>query len=324
MRIAIYIRPKDVYILLYGIKMQITVTEHRTVKLTRAAKALIEKLELVSASVITDYQLFTIFRELYKNPEGLYLRGKTPTVSNYRITRNLLIRAKIITRDKDYNSTYQILNKQDMSAEDVVCSVDPFCYVSHLSAMQLYGLTDRRPEALHLTIPDQKHLRHLIKEKINLDYGEELDTLPEECIHKLNIVHHPHIVRKRKLNILASAHYGQNLQKRGSQTRIATIGQTFLNMLEEPERCGGMSHVLDVWQEHAQTYLNDIINTVDQASKSIQKVRAGYILNELLSIEEPKILKWLEFAQRGGSRVLDHSKPFKPDYSEKWMLSINV
>lgn len=324
MRIAIYICPKDIYILLYGIKMQITITEHRTIKLTRAAKALIEKLEFVNTSIITDYQLFHLLRELYKNPEGLYLRGKTLTVPNYRTTRNLLIRARIITRDKDYNSTYQILAKQDMSAEDVICSVDPFCYVSHLSAMQLYGLTNRRPEALHLTIPDQVNLKQKIKEKMELDYGEKLDILPEGCVHKLNAVHHPHIVRKRKLNILASIHYGQCLQKRGSQTRMATIGQTFLNMLEEPERCGGMSHALDVWQEHAQTYLQDIINTVDQASKPIQKVRAGYILNEMLCIEKPEILKWLDFAQRGSSRVLDPSKPFKNKFSEKWMLSINV
>lgn len=304
--------------------MQITITEHRTVKLTRAAQALIERLELKSPSVITDYQLFHLFKELYKNPEGLYLRGNILTVQNYRTTRNLLIRANIIARDKDYNSTYQILAKQDMSAEDVVCSVDPFCYVSHLSAMQIYGLTDRRAEALHLTIPANKLLREMITEKMKSDYGDDLNELPEDCIHKLNAVHHPPLVRKRKLDILSSSHYGKHIQKRGSETRVATIGQTFLNMLEEPEKCGGMPHVIDIWQEHAKTYLDDIIDAVNDASKSIQKVRAGYILDEVLHIDKPEILKWLEFAQRGGSRILDPAKPFKSQFSAKWMLSINV
>ena len=304
--------------------MQITITEKRTVKLTRVAQALVERLEARDTSVLTDYQLFHLHRDLYKNPDGLYLRANVLSAPNYRTTRNLLLRANVIQRDRDYNSTFQILTKQDMPAEEVACSVDPFCYVSHLSAMQIYGLTNRRAEALHLTMPDKKHLREMINEKMKSDYGAELGELPENCVYPLNTVHHPSAVRKRNLDILQSVHYGRFLQKRGSQVRIATIGQTFLNMLEEPQKCGGMSYVLDVWQEHAQTYLDEIITSVDSASKSIQKVRAGYILNEMLNIDKPGIMRWLDFAQRGGSRVLDSSKPFKNEYSEKWMLSINV
>lgn len=46
-------------------------------------------------------------------------------------------------------------------------------------------------------------------------------------------------------------------------------------MLQEPDYCGGFSHVLEVFTEYAGHYLPVIL-------KSIDKVRAGYILQERL------------------------------------------
>lgn len=302
----------------------ITVYDVRKVKMTRLALAYIDVLEKNNASLFTDYNLFLKYKDVYKNPEGLYIRNTAPTIANYKKTRKLLIESQKIARDADYPSTYRLLSKQDLPADEVVCLVDPFCYISHLSAMQRYGLTNRRPDALFITTPAAKIIKAMFHEKMAKDYNGELNSIPSDQIYPLKQTHHPVSVRKRPLEIFSTVGYGESIQLKGSFARISTIGQTFLDMLEEPQRCGGMAHVLDVWEEHARKYIDEIISTVDKTSKDIYKVRAGYILNELLRINRPEITKWLNYAQRGGSRVLDPSKPYINKFSEKWMLSINV
>jgi hypothetical protein len=58
------------------------------------------------------------------------------------------------------------------SAEEVACSADPFAYVSHLSAMQRYSLTDRSPQALHLTTPKRPLWNALRNERALHDLPE--------------------------------------------------------------------------------------------------------------------------------------------------------
>lgn len=304
--------------------MEVTIHEYRTVKLTRLAVALLESLESAGIAVATDYQLYQKFRALFEHPEGLYLRGSTPTIPAYRRTRNLLVNAKKIIRDTDYFGAYRLLSAQDLPADEISCALDSFCYISHISAMQRYGLTDRRPEALHLTIPALKILKPMLIKKMAEDYGEGFEKLDKKEVHPLHIVHHPPVVRKRKIETFSTIHYGQSLIVKGTQARVSTIGQTFLDMLETPDLCGGMSHVLQVWQEHAKAHLQHIIPSINNAPKSIHKVRAGYILGEKMNIQSTAVDEWLVFAQRGGSRILDPSKPFANRFSERWMLSLNV
>lgn len=111
---------------------------------------------------------------------------------------------------------------------------------------------------------------------------------------------------------------------RGSFVRATEIGQTFLDMLESPERCGGMSHVLDVFNNHAEKYLKQIVERIDRTETKLTKVRAGYIISELLGISNPTVESWSQFAQRGGSQKLDPKAVYASQFSERWMLSLNV
>ena len=144
--------------------------------------------------------------------------------------------------------------------------------------MQRWGLTDRSPEALVLTRPDRKTAaKRLLAYRTEALGEDEANPFPS------TIVGHPAHVRGRTVHIRESKAAGAFLKNRGSEVRLSTIGQTFLDMLQKPDLCGGMSHVLDAWEEHAETYLDEIVAAVDTATSGLVKSRAGYILEERLA-----------------------------------------
>ena len=295
-------------------------------KLTYLEVALAEQLQKIEQPVITTYQLFHELRTLYMSGRKLYARKSLPDREDLRRRRYNLESASVLAPDRDYtHRAYRILGNSDRAAEEIACIVDRFCYIAHLSAMARYGLTDRRPEALHLSTPHKRILPELVRQAMIEDYGANtLEELDDEQVMALHGVGHPAKLRKRPLAVFATAHPGRSIPLRGTYARIASIGQTFADMLEEPAACGGMRHVLEVWHEHASIYLEDIIAVVDKRPKGVTKVRAGYILEEYLGLTDSRIDAWTQFAQRGGSRVLDPHAPFARTYSEKWMLSLNV
>jgi predicted transcriptional regulator of viral defense system len=292
-------------------------------RLTRAGQALSERLETAGRPVVTPYEIFRQIIAIYTSGQNLYLRKEAPEIDDYRRLRRNLIEANIIAADRDYSHrAYRVLSLSDIPADDVCCLVDPFSYISHLSAMQRYGLTDRRPDSLHLSRPAVKTLRQLADEKMHNDDAES--AFPASNIVRLSVAPHPPRVRGRKVHVFQTSHPGKSISIRASFARVSSIGQTFADMVEEPSLCGGISHVLEVWKQHAKTYLDDIIDAIEASHSSIAKVRAGYTLDEALNIKDARIDHWTKFAQRGGSRLLDPTKKYAPKYSERWMISINV
>jgi len=293
-----------------------------SVKLTRAGAELAEMLLAANHPVTTPFEMFRLIWAMYKNAsgKGLYLRSERPDASDYSRLRSNLKKTGHISSDPDYGArAFRIAAVSDQPAENIACLVDPTCYVSHLSAMQRWGLTDRQPQALILTRPDRVSAQGQLSAYMAsvLDEGEANP-------HPLKIISHPERVRRRQLHVYETKAAGLFVKSRVDDVRISTIGQTFLDMLQKPDLCGGMAHAIDVWEEHAATYLSDIVSTVDGATSDLVKSRAGYILEERMKIDHPTIQAWKALGQRGSSRKLDPGKPFASIFSETWMISLNV
>lgn len=289
-----------------------------------AAEAAILK---TNCPVITDYGIYRLGRELadertWEGQPVKYLPHGWDEKRSRNLTKRLVARRSLV-QDQDFRSgVWRVVQATRAgTAEEVACLADPFCYVSHLSAMQRYGLTDRSPEALHITRPSRPVWNAMKAEKL-------ADELPPEHVREaagvlLHFGMNP-TLRRRPVETHETKYPARTTEVRGESTRVVEIGQAFVDMLAEPHLCGGIHHALDVWERAAEDWLNQIITAVDTENASIVKVRAGHILTERLGLTDSRIEAWKAFAQRGGSRKLDPDAPYAPVFSEAWMLSLNV
>lgn len=276
---------------------------------------------------MTDYDIFLLARPIIatKRYKELHLtrRPSEWNTAKLRIQLRQLHQRNTIAPDPDFGShVWVVVGVSGVgSAEEVCCLVDPFCCVSHMSAMQRYSLTDRSPSHLQITRPRAAKWRQLRRDKIirDVDSVDGYDEMPP--LHRIGF---RDTIRSRPIQTYETANPPTGRKIRGEATRITSIGQTFIDMLDEPDLCGGIRHVLDVWDEYAGDHLDEIINAVDETPTKLLKVRAGYILEERLAIQDDRILAWLAFAQRGGSSKLDAHSPYCAPFSERWMISINV
>ncbi len=205
----------------------------------------------------------------------------------------------------------------------IACTADPFCYVSHLSAMEFHRLTNRLPEHLYLTTPSVKNwatqATSQMKTELAKSYNEFLSIqwprLRYVAIPKLN---------GQPVHTTRSSQFGAFRVVAESRFRVTTIGRTYLDMVRAPRQCGGLHHVIEAYLENARQHLRLIVDEFNQHASPIDKVRAGFILTELMSVSDPRIDAWAKFASRGGSRKLDAEAEFEPRFSERWALSINT
>lgn len=210
------------------------------------------------------------------------------------------------------------------SVQQVVCTVNPFCYLSHLSAMEWHHLTDLIPHAIHLITCSPKQFKILASELAAEDFiaPENMPGVPRahHKINEKNIMNH--IIHEHSRTKFKS----MPAQKNSGGIRVAPVGQTFLDMLKEPRFCGGINHVLNVFEEHAERYLPLIIRTTEKQGNNIDKMRVGYLLEEHFRFAKnnPTIENWKNLAQRGGSRILVANEPYANTFSETWCLSINL
>lgn len=294
----------------------------------KTIKAISLSLGELSTPVITRYQIGLIIHALYKDKnykgEALTLRTDIATLRDFNSYVADLEEDGVISAAKHLpDHVYTLLGRTNWSEEEALCAIDPFCYLSHFSAMTHHGLTERIPVRLFISSPAPKDWRHYATERMRKDLGDDLDEYLRNRMPRL--VKIPvESIGKKEVHRFNSLHLGAYKIVRDRHIRVSSIGRTFLDMLRNPELCGGMLHVIDVYEEHAERYLRLITDEIDKHGHPIDKVRAGHILEERLNIDNEVINGWKRFAQRGGSRKLDPSNEYEPEWSDNWLLSINI
>ena len=121
----------------------------------------------------------------------------------------------------------------------------------------------------------------------------------------------------------------------GAPVRLTDVERTLLDGLRYPKHCGGLGEVFRGWvrasesdggKPGARTPGIDVERLVDYAERFDQLIlyqRLGFVM-ETLGLGHPRLDVWKrEKVVRGGSRVLDPDRPYAPEFSEDWGLSVN-
>lgn len=216
---------------------------------------------------------------------------------------------------------YDILGNTSTRPELIACELDPFCAVSHLSAMVIYGWSDHLPQTLFLTSLKPTQWRLQAAEFMSKSLGQQ-----KERYFSLGF---PGLIRSRpnkikKINLVWKETENRvEFKQMEPGFRLTSIGRTFYDSLKSPELCGGIYPVIQVWEEHAKTNLDSILNYFEVHGKEIDRARAGYLLDEVCGISHETIDKWKQAVQRGGSRKMLPNSPYSNQYSKNWSISLN-
>lgn len=296
---------------------------------TPVVQALAAELEKLRAPVLLRYDLARLSWALYRagthSGQPLNIRRDRLDMRAFRRLENAVLNSGLLKQAPGFPelSVYATFGANLNDHQAVLCAVDPFCYLSHLSAMEFHGLTDRMPEQLYATSPAGKQWTASAADRMQKDLGGDFDAYRESALPLLQRLSFDRL-GQRRVHRYSSLHGGAYRTIKDSPVRVASLGRTFLDMLREPDLCGGIMHVLQVFREHAPKHRRLIFDELDQHGGPIDKVRTGYILETLCGLQDARIDGWVQFAVRGGSRKLDPAAEYAPRFSERWCLSINV
>ncbi|MEG9607366.1 type IV toxin-antitoxin system AbiEi family antitoxin [Serratia nematodiphila] len=286
------------------------------------SKIVLEKHE---KPVISAYEINWYLYELYRDKvfNGIKIGKITANEPDYRVVGDVLeflLKKGVLSRCVD-NIVYYIGNRERPTAQQLVCCLNPYCYIAYISAMEWHGITDRIPSELHVISSTPAYLKKSITRKINESFPRinNPSFLIPGLVTSLSNYDGKRIIYHKTTNF-----NNKNEQFGSGGVRVSNIGETFLDMLKSPDYCGGFNHVVSVFENYAEKYLPIIVKEVTRNGNSMDKARAGYILEELCNLKHKGINDWAESVQRGGSRRLITANPYSEVFSERWCISINM
>ncbi len=291
------------------------------------------KLAQHKAPLIRSFDISIIIHQLYETKKvgDIPLRIKLKTAGEGKSHEVIagLIRRGLIKHPVNFphRGVYEFPNKTN-SAEEIICFMDPLCYLSHLSAMEIHGLTNRMAKTIFVTTPTSNIWRSTIDGMRSSYICNTLTSTEHNIPESFPFAWHTlkGSIKRKPLHYLKSKTWAKNNIVQLDDVRVSNIGRTFLDMIRNPDLCGGIHHVLDAYEEHGKRYKNQILKEANAHANKLDKSRIGYIFEELLEIKENQTInEWASSAvQRGGSRKLDSQGDYSSTYSERWCLSLNI
>jgi predicted transcriptional regulator of viral defense system len=201
---------------------------------------------------------------------------------------------------------------------EALFELNPYCVLSHASALVFHGLTEQLPKQITATMSRDKTGDLLPLDTEPSDW--EGVALPPARTPTTALGTPLVWIRTMPARFFGFSSY----QPAGFSIRVTTLERTLIDALQMPEACGGIDNVLMAWGFAKENLdLNRLIGYVDRLDIALLKQRAGFLLEELgLSHERFEI--WSRHSHRGGSSKLDGAAPFAPQFSERWNLSLNA
>lgn len=241
-------------------------------------------------------------------------------------------RKKIINGDKWSTKGYRYYLIGDR-AEDInriICAIYPFGYLAYLSAIKHYKLASYRTSSVYFVCPsrsDWKSLSLKRLKKILPEWDDKKKGMPY-FYADLNELIPTYPVEEQILGsqlILLNQKKSANFEV-WKDVRVEYIVDLYVDMLRNPQFCGGLEEVIKIYNNTIDGYLNAIVAFLNgESGTQIDRARFGFICQKYLHINHPTFEQWREEQKnkRGGSRKLVASLEFDSVFDEDWNISIN-
>lgn len=277
---------------------------------------------------ISSLELFKQFYILFHTRE--YLEKKITLPSNASLESRFSSFKKSLKAEGFENvKNHFILDKsKDILPASIICSIYPKTYISHLSAMRFYSITDRLPKVTQLvtmTRSEWKKQSQIDFLKFNESYNLDADTA---LLYKKYSIPFPNPQKGKLLNFPCETYSKSQLSpytQMPDGTRIIAIGNLFIEMLENFTPCGGVDHVLDTYMEFGLIFKDEIFRSLPQYS-NVTQAKVGFIFEQLLGLKNNVFLSEIKYKQkeiRGGSRKFISFEAYSDIYSPEWNISLN-
>lgn len=205
------------------------------------------------------------------------------------------------------SNLYSIVQAARPNPYAVVTSLYPVGYLSYLSAMRFYNITNRLPKNIDWVVPHKSDWQAAL-----LSVGAYSDMpYPSSEID----------IDNKRLIIHSSDDFKVRQNTYG--VRVISIGDLFIQMLRNPRPCGGFQHVIETFEWYADDWFDTIIESVQSIGTATDKHRIGFILEVFLEMPDKRISEWKSCNTKEEPYKMTDSSEILGPYNHDWNIQLN-